>query len=77
MTILPLAILATTALTLRWLVRKARVTPEDVAPDKGANAGRHLPALSPDVRDMLPRSAAVDADTAQYQNLMPGGGMPG
>lgn len=79
MSILPLLVLAVAALVVRWLIRTARVTADDVADElKGPTAGAHLPVINADVRDsVVPRSQALDADTEQYRNLMPGGGFSG
>jgi hypothetical protein len=72
----PLFALTAIGLGLGWLIRTARTTADDVIDaDKGATAGRHLPALHPEVRDaVVPRSQAMDADVEHYRNLMPGGG---
>lgn len=73
--IAPLIVLGAVGLSLRWLIRKARTDTDDMIDEaKGATAGRHLPSVSPDVRDLLPRSLAVDADTERYRNALPGGG---
>jgi len=74
-----LVVLGLAALSLRWLVKKAEVTVEDVSDEsKGATAGAHLPSMNPDVRDaVVPRSPAVDADTERFRNALPGGGASG
>jgi hypothetical protein len=77
--IVPLAVLGLIVLGLRWMIRKARVTVEDVSDEsKGATAGAHLPSMNPDVRDaVVPRSPAEDADTERFRNALPGGGASG
>jgi hypothetical protein len=69
MSFVPLVVLGLVALTLRWLISKARTTSEDVLDDvKGVTAGQHLPSLHADVRDVVvPRSMSVDADTERYR----------
>ena len=75
----PLLVLALFGLGLAWLVKAARVSSKDVIDElKGPLAGAHLPALNPDVRDVVaPRSQTLDADTERFRNAMPGGGASG
>ena len=71
--IVPLVVLGLIALSLRWLIRKARVTAEDVSDEaKGPTAGAHLPSINPETRDaVVPRSLAVDIETERYRNAGP------
>jgi uncharacterized iron-regulated membrane protein len=73
--VIPLVVLATLVWSLRWLVKKARVTQEDVMDaGKGAAPGRHLPALSTDVRDFVPLSPAVETEIDRVRMAPPPGG---
>ena len=68
-----LVVLGLAALSLRWLVKKAQVTPEDVSDEaKGPTAGAHLPSINPETRDaVVPRLLAVDIETERYRNSGP------
>lgn len=79
MPIAPLIVLVLAVLSLRWLLKAARVTAEDVSDEaKGTKAGAHLPSVNPDVRDAIAsRSLALDVDTERFRNAMPGGGASG
>ena len=67
--IVPLVVLGLIALSLRWLIQKARVTAEDVFDEsRGASAGAHLPSINPDLRDVVPRSLEMDIENERFRN---------
>jgi hypothetical protein len=73
--VIPLAVLATLIWSFLWLVKKARVTQDDVMdPRKGLAPGRHLPTLSTDMRDFAPLSPAVEAEIDRVRMTPPPGG---
>jgi hypothetical protein len=64
-------------LSLRWLMKKARVKAEDVIDEDGNLVGEALPTLHADVHDAMPLSEDANMDAERLRTTLPGGGATG